>query len=311
MRIVVVGLGVQGIKRQHIAGNDCVATVDPVNINAQFSTIQEVPVASYDAVLICTPDEPKYNVIRYALANKKHVLVEKPLWCTTVDNIKELEHIALVNNLAFYTAYNHRFEPHFVRMKQLLDSGVLGKIYQCRLFYGNGTARLVRDSAWRDSGSGVLADLGSHLLDTLYYWFGEAITQHNFSIISKSNFENCAADHVIFADFNSKLKIEAEMTLLSWRNHFTCDIFAENGSAHINSLCKWGPSSFIYRQRILPSGRPIETETTLVQSDPTWALEYEYFKNLCNNPASEVTISVNQWIYNELERMASEELLLA
>ena len=37
------------------------------------------------------------------------------------------------------------------------------------------------------------------------------------------------------------------MTLLSWRNHFTCDIFAENGSAHIESLCKWGPSTFTLR----------------------------------------------------------------
>ena len=44
--------------------------------------------------------------------------------------------------------------------------GVLGGIYRCRMFYGNGTARLVRDSAWRDDGAGVLPDLGSHLLDT-------------------------------------------------------------------------------------------------------------------------------------------------
>lgn len=311
MRVVVIGLGVQGVKRQHIAGSDCVATVDPVNANAQFRTIQEVPIASYDAVLVCTPDDPKYNVIRYALANKKHVLVEKPLWCQTVAQLQELAHLAQANNVVFYTAYNHRFEPHFVRMKQLLDSGVLGTIYQCRLFYGNGTARLVRDSAWRDSGSGVLADLGSHLLDTLHYWFGNTIMQHNFSIVSKSNFENCAPDHVIFADFDAKLKIEAEMTLLSWRNHFTCDIFAANGSAHISSLCKWGPSSFVHRQRVLPSGRPVETETTLVQSDPTWELEYDYFKNLCAQAKPAIDFSVNQWIYTELERMASQELLLA
>ena len=41
------------------------------------------------------------------------------------------------------------------------------------MFYGNGTARLVRDSDWRDQGSGVLHDLGSHLLDTVAYWFGQ------------------------------------------------------------------------------------------------------------------------------------------
>ena len=100
------------------------------------------------------------------------------------------------------------------------------------------------------------------------------------------------------------------MTLLSWRNHFTCDIFAEFGTAHINSLCKWGPSSFIHRKRIFPSGMPTETTTTLVQSDPTWELEFTHFKNLCANHSSKLDFSVDQWIYNELERLGAEELLL-
>jgi scyllo-inositol 2-dehydrogenase (NADP+) len=71
------------------------------------------------------------------------------------------------------------------------------------------------------------------------------------------------------------------MTMLSWRNNFTCDVLAENGSAQIESLCKWGPSSFRYRRRILPSGRPPEESVTLVQDDPTWAAEYAHFKTLC------------------------------
>jgi len=71
------------------------------------------------------------------------------------------------------------------------------------------------------------------------------------------------------------------MTLLSWRNHFTCDVFAEKGSAHIRSLCKWGPSTFRHRTRALPSGRPLEDNVTLEQEDPTWGLEYAHFKDLC------------------------------
>lgn len=311
MRVVVVGLGVQGAKRQKIAGVECVATVDPVNPAAQYRNIQDVPTNSYDAVLLCIPDEPKYKLIRYALVNKKHVLVEKPFWCAETKQLDELAHLAATNKVVCYTAYNHRFEPHFVRMKQLLDSKVLGEIYHCRLFYGNGTARLVRESAWRDTGAGVLPDLGSHLLDTLHYWFGNKVTKSNFSIMSKKCHENQAPDHVIFADFNSNFNIEAEMSLLSWRNHFTCDITAELGSAHISSLCKWGPSTFTYRQRILPSGRPIEQETVLVQADPTWELEYAHFKQLCAQENPVVDFSVDKWIHTELERLASEELFLA
>ena len=33
---------------------------------------------------------------------------------------------------------------------------------------------------------------------------------------------------------------------MSWRNHFTCDVLAEKGSAHIESLCKWGPTTFTH-----------------------------------------------------------------
>jgi hypothetical protein len=72
-----------------------------------------------------------------------------------------------------------------------------------------------------------------------------------------------------------------EATLLSWRNTFTVDILAERGSAHINGLCKWGPSTLTVRRRVLPSGRPPEKAKTLECADPTWALEYEHFKRLC------------------------------
>src|SRR5262249_5864640 len=178
-----------------------------------------------------------------------------------------------------YTAYNHRFEPHFVRMRDLIASGVLGNIYSCRMFYGNGTARLVRDSVWRDEGAGVLPDLGSHLLDTCRFWFGDI--DANFSITSASKFENRSADHVIIANESMRPRIELEVTLLMWRNHFTCDILAEKGTAHITSLCKWGPATFTYRTRVLPSGVPLEETKTLNQEDPTWAAEYSYFQKLC------------------------------
>jgi hypothetical protein len=72
-----------------------------------------------------------------------------------------------------------------------------------------------------------------------------------------------------------------EITLLSWRNHFIADVYGEHGSAHIESLCKWGPSTFVRRTRVLPSGRPPEEAITLIQPDPTWAVEYRHFKELC------------------------------
>lgn len=301
-RTIVVGLGIQGRKRLAIAGADAVGTVDPIPGEADFRSVAEVPLDGYDAALVCTPDDAKMELLMYLLGHQKHVLVEKPLLAPTDAAIEHLAALAREQDVACYTAYNHRFEPHFVRMKRLIDSGDLGRIYRCRLFYGNGTARDVRNSPWRDKGAGVLPDLGSHLLDTVLFWFGR--DHHEFRVMSCHRFENAAFDHFVIGAEGEPV-LELEMTLLSWRNHFTCDIFAEHGSAHIESLCKWGPSTFTRRRRKLPSGRPDEEAATLLQPDPTWSLEYEHFKRLCRS--GQRNIENDLWInqrLNELSAMA-------
>jgi predicted dehydrogenase len=154
----------------------------------------------------------------------------------------------------------------------------------------------------------VLPDLGSHLLDTARFWFGDI--GDDFRLVSVSRFENLAPDHVVIASEASRPKLECEMTLLSWRNHFTCDVFAERGSAHIESLCKWGPTTFTHRTRILPSGRPPEQAVTLAQDDPTWALEYEHFKRLCDE-RSPTDLSHDRWLLRTLGRLSADAIRLA
>ncbi len=278
MRVAVVGLGIQGRKRLAIAGSDVVATVDPVNREARYRDLDEVPRDDYDAALVCTPDEAKVPILRHLLGGGRHALVEKPLLSADASALADLGRLAAETGAVCYTAYNHRFEPHVVRMKETIDSGALGRVYLCRMFYGNGTARDVRDSSWRDRGAGVLPDLGSHLLDTALFWFGAL--DGPFEVWSARRFENRAFDHMLFGA-GGPVALELEVTLVSWRNHFTADVFGERGSAHIASLCKWGPTTFTLRRRVLPSGRPPEEAVTLVQSDPTWALEYDHFKTLC------------------------------
>lgn len=300
MRVIVVGLGVQGRKRLAAAGSDVVATVDPYSAEADYQRIQDVPLESYDAALLCIPDEPKIEIITYLLTNRKHLLVEKPLFAAHTVELQKIQNLANNSRTTCYTAYNHRFEPHFVKMKEAIESGRLGRIYSVRMFYGNGTARLVRDSAWRDQGAGVLPDLGSHLLDTVLFWFGKPGA--DFQVHSSSCFENRAPDNVVFGA-NGKLVVQLEVTLLSWRNHFYADVFAEAGSAHISSLCKWGPSTFTLRDRKLPSGRPDEESMTLVQADPTWASEYAHFKALCVDGRSNIENDI--WINDVLSSLYS------
>ena len=77
MRIVIVGMGVQGQKRKKIIGKDFKCSVDKFKA-ANFKSIYEVPLNKYDAVIICVPDKEKLSIVYYCIKNQKHVLVEKP-----------------------------------------------------------------------------------------------------------------------------------------------------------------------------------------------------------------------------------------
>ena len=290
MRTIVVGLGVQGRKRLAIAGSEAVAIVDPV-VEASspalgglplFRKIEEVGLADYDAALVCTPDGAKVPILRHLLSHGKHLLVEKPLIDSEDGVLAGLDALARANQAVCYTAYNHRFEPHIVALKEILESGRLGKVYLCKFLYGNGTARDVRNSAWRDQGLGVFPDLGSHLLDWTLQLFGKPTASPR--LWRASRFENRAFDHF----------------------HFGFPGGGE-GSAHIDGLCKWGPSTLTVRDRILPSGRPTEESTTLVQPDPTWQAEYAHFKELTRHAVPETNTANDLWIngvFREVGKMA-------
>jgi hypothetical protein len=96
------------------------------------------------------------------------------------------------------------------------------------------------------------------------------------------------------------------MTMVSWKNSFYCDIYGEKGSLHIDTLCKWGPSVFTFRERILPSGKPNETSETLIQADPTWESEYRYFKQLCLLKDKKADLSKDLYLLNSLENLEKQ-----
>ena len=87
-----------------------------------------MPLDSYDAACVCTPDETKLDILNYLLGHGKHVLVEKPLVADDESALTNLSELARSNRVACYTAYNHRFEPHIVSLKALLDAGTLGRV---------------------------------------------------------------------------------------------------------------------------------------------------------------------------------------
>src|SRR5690349_13613292 len=168
MRYVVVGLGNIGQRRRALLGERCVATADPFNNAADYRSVRDVPLDTFDVAVLAIPDDDKIDLVTYLLEQGKHVLVEKPLPLPDAATARSLEALARSRGLALYTAYNHRFEPLLVAFKAQLEAGAIGEVYHGRLFYGNGTVRHVAGT-WRDQGLGAIQDLGCHLLDLLAF----------------------------------------------------------------------------------------------------------------------------------------------
>ncbi len=296
MRSLIIGLGVQGRKRAAIAGTELAGTVDPVAADARYRQLDDVPPESFDAALVCTPDGAKLELLRRLLSLGKHVLVEKPLLTSGPAPLRELAELARAGGACCYTAYNHRFEPHLVRLAELIASGTLGKIHLLRFFYGNGTARDVQNSPWRDRGLGVLADLGSHLFDLVLFLLGPSGSGRHYRSWACHRLENRAYDHCAFgsAPTPGAPAVHCEVSLVSWKNTFAADV---------DGLCKWGPSRLTIRRRVLPSGRPSEDVHIIEQPDPTWALEYAHFKKLCE--AGGTNLHNDEWIAAALDEVAA------
>ena len=277
MKALIVGMGIQGKKRKEILGKEFICSVDKYK-KSDYDSIYKVPLDIYDTVFICVPDSEKLKIVEYCIKNKKHCLIEKPFLVKNTKILNKLDKLSKKNKVICYIAYNHRFEPGLLNIKKIMKSKKLGKIYKCRMFYGNGTSLLVKRSKWRDKGKGVITDIGSHLFNLCFFWFGKRIK--NIKVSEISSFEYSSPDYANIIFRIDKITINLEMTLCMWKNSFNCDIIGSKGSLHMNSLCKWSDSIFTQRKRKYPSGYPSEKTIVYKKGDPTWKAEYLFFKKL-------------------------------
>ena len=96
-KYIVIGMGVQGLKRAKFDKNNFVGYVDPLNKKALYKSIFDVPLEKFSAAFVCTPDKVKIKIIDYLLKNKKHVLVEKPLFSKIIILLKTLPQAKKIN----------------------------------------------------------------------------------------------------------------------------------------------------------------------------------------------------------------------
>jgi predicted dehydrogenase len=121
--------------------------------------------ADIDAVDICLPHHLHKDAIVAAAQAGKHVLCEKPL-CLTADEAEEVAAAVEASGITLMCAHNQLFLPAVAKAKELLDSGVLGHIYEVRTTDSFFNDFDPENMGWRahvkTSGGGELIDTGYH-----------------------------------------------------------------------------------------------------------------------------------------------------
>ena len=127
---------------------------------------------SLDLIIVGTPNTWHYTMVKDSLLAGKHVVVEKPFTPTTRE-ADELIEIAKKVNRKIFVYHNRRWDGDFQTIKKLIAEKTLGKITEYEVHFDRYTPDLKEN--WRDKdlpGSGILYDLGSHLIDQAVHLFG-------------------------------------------------------------------------------------------------------------------------------------------
>jgi len=130
-----------------------------------------------NAIYIATPPDTHLYYTRLAAEAGKPIYVEKPM---STSHAQCLEMVKICENLKvpLFVAYYRRALPRFLKVKEIIDSGLLGEIKEVRikLMHPAKQADISGESNWRVNpdvaGCGYFCDLGSHIFDLLQYLLG-------------------------------------------------------------------------------------------------------------------------------------------
>ena len=199
VRLGLIGCG--GMMRTHaqgvnlVKGIEIVAVCDIIHERAEevaevlntpyITTDFETMVDLVDAVLIALPHDLHYECGAFFARHGKHVMMEKPL-CNTEEECLSLIDICEEHNVVLMCAYPVRFWPGIVRLKELIDSGEFGEIFQMSIWTEQLTGAEWMDNPrpdWRQTarlGGGQFFSHGCHYVDLLLWFLGEPVRGMHF-----------------------------------------------------------------------------------------------------------------------------------
>jgi predicted dehydrogenase len=127
-----------------------------------------------ELIIVNTPDYMHYEHARKAIENGKHVVVEKPFTQKSEEALGLIE-LAKAKNLVLSVFQNRRWDGDFLTVKKLIQDNTLGKLVSFEAHFDR-YRNFIQDNTWKEkqaSGTGIVYNLGSHLIDQAIVLFGK------------------------------------------------------------------------------------------------------------------------------------------
>ena len=127
-----------------------------------------------DAVFICSPDHFHEEQAVAALEANKAVYLEKPI-AVTIEGADRILETARRTGSKLYLGHNMRYFPSILKMKEIIDAGVIGNLRAvwCRHFVGIGGDAYFKDwHSQRKNITGLLLQKGAHDIDVIHWLSG-------------------------------------------------------------------------------------------------------------------------------------------
>ncbi|MGE5680172.1 MAG: oxidoreductase [Bacillota bacterium] len=126
-----------------------------------------------DLVIVTTPNHSHFYYAEQLLKAGKNVIIEKP-FTITYGEAQCLTELAEKNNLMLSVFHNRRWDGDFLTVKNIVKNRLLGELVEFESHFDR-FRNYFKPNAWRESdlpGSGILYDLGPHLIDQALCLFG-------------------------------------------------------------------------------------------------------------------------------------------
>ena len=126
-----------------------------------------------DLVIVNTPIDTHFEFAKKVLLAGKHAIVEKA-FTSNVAEAQELAALAKEKGLKLSVFQNRRWDSEFKTVKKILDDKLLGEIVEAEFHFDRYnpilSAKVHKETI--NSGSGIMKDLGPHIIDQALYLFG-------------------------------------------------------------------------------------------------------------------------------------------